>query len=252
MIHDNNPGSGTPDYFEQLERLAATDPMTGLANRRGCEKSIAAEISRTERERKPLSVVVLDINHLKDVNETYGYLAGDRVLREISEVLHRAIRPYDILARWGADEFLIVLPDVDLDRAQTIAARIVDSVATYAIQGIRPVTVASGVSTFDSDYDFAETLKAAYRRLNRAKQSGEGDADPHAAVREPRPRGPEGTVGVQRRASTNQNPNGVSMRSGETAGRCPKNVTRHAPRHRPATLLVSRLRDNETTAILAG
>ena len=191
MIHDDNASSGAPDSFEQLERLAATDPMTGLANRRSCEKSIAAEISRTERQRKPLSLVVLDINHLKDVNETYGYVAGDQVLREISAVLRRSIRPYDILARWGADEFLIVLPDVNLDQVQAVAARIVHAVATHTIHGIRPVTVASGVSTFDSDYDFAAALRAAERELNRSKRSGEADSDPLTAVREPRPRGPE-------------------------------------------------------------
>jgi len=213
MTHDDNDSSLPPQHslpldrderFQALEQLAATDPLTGLANRRGCEKSIAAELSRADRQRKPLSVVVLDINHLKDVNETYGYLAGDRVLREISTVLRRAIRPYDILARWGADEFVIVLPGVDLEQAQRVAVRVRSAVSTHAIEGVCSVSVASGVSEFDSDFDFAAILRDAYRRLNQAKRSGEADSDPLAAVREPRPRGPEGRTDRTSAASVDE------------------------------------------------
>lgn len=191
MIHDDNNGSPAPDAFEALERLAATDPMTGLANRRGCEKHIAAEITRAERQRTPLSLILLDINQLNDVNKRYGYMAGDRVLREISAILRRTIRPSDILSRWGADEFLIVLPDVDLEQAQHVAVRIRSAVGMHAIEGVRSISVASGVSEIDSDFDFAATLRTAFRRLNQAKRSGEADSDPYSGVREPRKHGPQ-------------------------------------------------------------
>jgi diguanylate cyclase (GGDEF)-like protein len=178
-----------------LNSLSAlrTDPLTGLANQRGCEKIIAAEMARAERERKPLSCILLDIDQLKDVNETYGYLAGDRVLREIGAVLRRAVRPCEVLlVRWGGDEFLIVLPGVDLEQAQYLSDRIRHAVKAHEITGVRQVTVSGGVATINTDYDFAGMLAEADRRLNRAKRRGEGDStDPHAAVREPRKRGPE-------------------------------------------------------------
>ena len=188
---DDNNDAEMQERFDTIERLAATDVLTGLANRRGCEKSVAAEITRAERQRTPLSVILLDINQLNDVNETYGYVAGDRVLREISAILRRTIRPSDMLSRWGADEFLIVLSDTTLEQAQRVAVRVRGAVRMHAIEGIRPVTVASGVSEIDSDFDFAATLRAAYRRLNQAKRSGEADADPSSGVREPRTHGPQ-------------------------------------------------------------
>ena len=166
--------------------------MTGLANRRGCEESIATEMTRAEHKRKQRCILP-DIDQLNDVNKAYGYLAGDRVLREISTVLRRMIRPSDILARWGGDEFLIVLPDADLEYGQYVAARIGHAVKTHQINGVCPVTVTAGVATIDSDYYFNGTLAAALRRLNQAKRSGEADSDPLAAVREPRPCGPEGS-----------------------------------------------------------
>jgi len=213
MTHDDHDGGLTPEQpqpldrderFAALEQLAATDPMTGLLNRRGFAKRIAAEMTRAEQKRKQLSCILLDINQLDDVNKTYGYMAGDRVLREISTVLSRMIRPSDLLARWGGDEFLIVLPDADLEYAQYVAACIGHAVKTHEINGVRPGTVTAGVATIDSDYYFNGTLAAALRRLNQAKQSGEGDADPHAAVREPRPHGPEGSTGRSSAASVEE------------------------------------------------
>ena len=110
--------SDVDERFEALEQLAATDPLTGLANRRGCEKSIAGEISRAERERKPLSCIMLDIDRFKQVNDTMGHQAGDQVLREISAMLRQSVRAYDIVARWGGEEFLVILPGADLEAAR--------------------------------------------------------------------------------------------------------------------------------------
>jgi diguanylate cyclase (GGDEF)-like protein len=190
MPRDDNDANRA---LEMLEQLAATDPLTGLMSRRACGKGIAAEISRAELQRTPLSLILLDINQLIDINQIYGFVAGDGVLREIATVVRRAVRRSDIVARWGSDEFLILLPEADLEQAQHVGERVGRAVATHTIQGIRRVTVASGVSTIDSDFDFAAALRSAYRRLNQAKRNGEADSDPHAAVRELRPRSPNGT-----------------------------------------------------------
>ena len=166
------PAAGAADEderFEALELLAATDPLTGLANRRGCEKSIAGEISRAERERKPLSCIMLDIDRFKQVNDTLGHQAGDQVLRELSATLRQAVRAYDIVARWGGEEFLVVLPGADLDAARQLAERI-----RIAVQKLptTAVTISAGAAEFDADYDFEATLRTADRRMYEAKAAG--------------------------------------------------------------------------------
>jgi len=158
------------ERFEALEQLAATDPLTGLANRRGCEKSIAGEISRAERERKPLSCIMLDIDRFKQVNDTMGHQSGDQVLREISAMLRQSVRAYDIVARWGGEEFLIVLPGADLEAARQLAERI--RVGVQKLPTPAAVTISAGAAEFDADYDFEATLRTADRRMYEAKAAG--------------------------------------------------------------------------------
>jgi diguanylate cyclase (GGDEF)-like protein len=160
------------DEVKALQHLAATDPLTGLTNRRGGEKHIANEISRAKRERRPLSCILLDIDRFKLVNDTFGHQAGDQLLRDISNLLRRSVRAYDILIRWGGEEFLLVLPGVDRDVARVLAERVRIAVEALDTHGIGPVTISGGVAGFENDYDFAATLKAADRRLYQAKASG--------------------------------------------------------------------------------
>jgi diguanylate cyclase (GGDEF)-like protein len=162
----------TSEDFEALERLAVTDPLTGLSNRRGGEQNIASEISRARRQKTPLSCILLDIDRFKQVNDTYGHQAGDHVLREISSLLKRTVRAYDILVRWGGEEFLVVLPGVELEQARRLAERVRHAVETLETPGIGPVTVSAGAATLDTDYDFDEMLSLADRRLYQAKASG--------------------------------------------------------------------------------
>jgi len=161
--------SDIDERFEALEQLAATDPLTGLANRRGCEKSIAGEISRAERERKPLSCIMLDIDRFKQVNDTMGHQAGDQVLREISAMLRQSVRAYDIVARWGGEEFLVILPGADLEAARQLAERIRLGVQKLPTSS---VTISAGAAEFDADYDFEATLRTADRLMYEAKAAG--------------------------------------------------------------------------------
>jgi diguanylate cyclase (GGDEF)-like protein len=159
--------------FQALEQLAATDPLTGLANRRGCEKAIASEISRAKREQKPLSCILIDVDRFKQVNDTYGHPAGDQILRELSGILRRSVRAYDIVSRWGGEEFLLVLPGADLAAARALAERIrvaVETLPTHNIGG--GITISAGIATFDEDYNFDATLRVADRRLYQAKAAG--------------------------------------------------------------------------------
>jgi diguanylate cyclase (GGDEF)-like protein len=157
---------------ETLERLAVTDPLTGLANRRGGERSVASEISRARRQKTSLSCIFIDIDHFKRINDTFGHQAGDRLLRDLSDLLRRTLRAYDILIRWGGEEFLLILPGVNLDQARRLAERIRGAVERLDTQGLGPVTISAGISALDGHYDFETMLMAADRRLYQAKTSG--------------------------------------------------------------------------------
>jgi two-component system cell cycle response regulator len=160
------------DEFETLERLAVTDPLTGLANRRGGDQNIAAEISRAKRQKTPLSCILLDVDRFKMVNDTYGHQAGDFLLREFGALLRRTLRAYDILVRWGGEEFLIVLPGVSLDVARALAERVRRAVEQLPIEGVGSISVSAGVAAIGESYDFEAMLAHADRQLYHAKASG--------------------------------------------------------------------------------
>jgi diguanylate cyclase (GGDEF)-like protein len=166
----------TADDLETLKRMAVTDELTGLSNRHGGKQLIDIENKRAIRHRTPLSCILFDIDRFRDVNNTYGHPAGDRVLRELSDVLRQQVRGYDILVRWGGEEILVVLAG-DLEQARQLAERVRHAVETHTIKGIHPVTVSGGVATNDIDYDFESMWAQADRRLLQAKKDGRNRID---------------------------------------------------------------------------
>lgn len=172
IVPDRKLSLDMPDDVEALQHLASTDPLTGVANRRGGEKHIANEVSRAKREKRPLSCILIDIDRFKAVNDTFGHQAGDQLLRDISALLRRTVRAYDILVRWGGEEFLLVLPGVGLELARILADRLRAAVEALDTHGIGPVTVSAGAAEFENDSEFASTLRTADRRLYQAKASG--------------------------------------------------------------------------------
>jgi diguanylate cyclase (GGDEF)-like protein len=161
-----------PDDVKALQHLAETDPLTGLANRRGGEKHIAGEISRAKREKRALSCILIDIDRFKSVNDTFGHQAGDQVLRDISALLRRTVRAYDIVVRWGGEEFVLVLPGVQLCGARLLADRLRVAVEALDTHGVGGMTISAGVAEFDGDFDLSPTLRAADDRLYQAKAQG--------------------------------------------------------------------------------
>jgi diguanylate cyclase (GGDEF)-like protein len=112
---------------------------------------------------------MLDIDRFKQVNDTMGHQAGDQVLRELSAMLRQSVRAYDIVARWGGEEFLLVLPGADLQAARQLAERIRVGVQKLPTS---TVTISAGAAEFDADYDFEATLRTADRRMYEAKAAG--------------------------------------------------------------------------------
>ncbi|WP_439371767.1 GGDEF domain-containing protein [Bradyrhizobium sp. DASA03120] len=162
---------------QRLERLAATDPLTGAGNRRHFIEHIGAEIARAMRTGAPLSLLSLDLDHFKDINDSRGHSVGDEVLRVFVRKCLEAIRPYDSVARVGGEEFMVLLPGATLDAAGAVAERLRSAIERTAFDvGVEPsvgVTISVGVSEFGRDGDTLDGfLNVADQRLYRAKFVG--------------------------------------------------------------------------------
>jgi diguanylate cyclase (GGDEF)-like protein len=163
--------------FEQAERLATTDGLTGLTNRRTLNTQLVARVREAQRYHRPLSLLLLDIDHFKKVNDTHGHPAGDAVLRGVSAVARAQARETDLVARYGGEELAVVLPETDAAGARAIAERLRAAVEGTAHatteQGSLRVTVSVGVATWPGGGQTPdELLTTADRALYRAKQTG--------------------------------------------------------------------------------
>jgi len=156
----------------QLRHLSQTDPLTGLANYRLLMERLQREVIRSERTGRPFSVVLLDVNRMKQINDEHGHVAGSRALCRIATALRASSRAVDTAARYGGDEFVLLMPESDAPAAAELAGRIIDSLARD--HGATPVTVSIGAATYPGDGATMEALlEAADRALYRMKN---GDA----------------------------------------------------------------------------
>jgi diguanylate cyclase (GGDEF)-like protein len=175
--------------YEQLERLSLTDALTGIANRRHLEKHLELELARARRYGYPLAVVMLDIDHFKRFNDTYGHLAGDKVLQGLAKLIASEARTSDLVGRYGGEEFLIICAHTDLNGALTLAERIRKSVEEKLIishngKELR-VTVSAGVAIFPDDAtDEVSLIEAADKALYKAKQTGRNKVCVYRDVKE--------------------------------------------------------------------
>jgi len=161
--------------LKKLTLDSETDPLTGLFNRRTFLQKIENEAMRFKRTKKTFSILFGDIDFFKKINDTYGHSAGDDVLINISRLLIAEKREIDQVARWGGEEFLILLPETDLRGAVQLSNKIRELVSAkpiiYEEQEI-PVTMSFGVSQYNGDSDIEKTIDLADQRLYLAKKSG--------------------------------------------------------------------------------
>lgn len=151
--------------------LALTDALTGLGNRRAGEEALVREVSRAQRARSPLSLLLIDVDHFKRVNDVHGHATGDRVLRAVAATLAAASRASDLAFRWGGEEFLVLLADTPLRGAVECAERIRLHVAALESDGVR-VTVSAGAAELGEDEIIETTMRRADERLFAAKAGG--------------------------------------------------------------------------------
>lgn len=151
----------------RLEDQAATDPLTGLSNRRRLASLAAERIAQARQAGGPTAVVIADIDHFKRINDTHGHDAGDRVLVHVADLLARNSRAQDLLARWGGEEFLLVMPTSGLDDALAVAERMRHAVARQPA-GHGADAIAASVSLGVAELRSGESLEAAIARADRA------------------------------------------------------------------------------------
>ncbi|WP_323763211.1 GGDEF domain-containing protein [Maricaulis sp.] len=161
---------------------AATDALTGAANRAAIDQILAAESDRNRETGKPFAVVVFDLDHFKRVNDTFGHLAGDRVLIETVRVVKQALRTSDTLGRIGGEEFVVILPDVSGQQARLMAERMRKMIAAISIQvegrGSVSPTASFGVTESDVNASATDLLARADEYLYRAKRGGRNRVEP--------------------------------------------------------------------------
>ncbi|HEY2028727.1 MAG TPA: sensor domain-containing diguanylate cyclase [Myxococcales bacterium] len=161
--------------YEEAEKLATTDGLTGLSNRRAFNGLLEQRLREAARYERPLSLLLLDIDHFKKVNDTHGHPAGDAVLRGVARLAQKAARETDVAARYGGEELALILPETDARGALAIAERLrklVEAASHPTEQGSVKVTVSIGVSTTSGKAALADLLEAADRALYKAKRSG--------------------------------------------------------------------------------
>ncbi len=159
--------------FEEVKNQAITDPLTGIYNRRYFEDNIVKEAERSLRLHQPFSVISMDLDYLKKINDTYGHQYGDIAIKTIADVLKNEARSIDIPARIGGEEFNLLLPGVDSTGARIAAERIRKSIASQEIETIGGVTASIGVATFLEHSDrIDELIELADRAMYEAKLNG--------------------------------------------------------------------------------
>jgi diguanylate cyclase (GGDEF)-like protein len=158
---------------ETIELLARTDALTGLANRRLLTETLPREIIRSERLQETLSVIFADLDHFKPINDQFGHLAGDQVLARLGPVLKRQLRLYDTAARYGGDEFVLLLPGSSMEAASDIAERIRKDVEALNVPECpRQITISLGVAQWTAGEAAMELIARADAALHNAKTNG--------------------------------------------------------------------------------
>lgn len=162
-------------YHEEIYRMTIVDGLTQIHNKRYLYEELGREITRARRHNRPLAALMFDIDYFKRINDHFGHLAGDYVLRELADAVKSRIRRDEIFARYGGEEFVIVLPETTLEGAQALAESIREKVAEhqFVFQGERiSVTISIGCALMGTDDGAPELIQRADERLYEAKRGG--------------------------------------------------------------------------------
>lgn len=163
------------NMVRSLDLASRIDGMTGLANRRDIMEKIDREATRSHRHQHPFTIMLINIDHFKKVNDTYGYNTGDDVLVEVSRVLRGCVRNEDVCGRWGGEEFLLLLPETNIAASLSVANKVLESTSMTEFKANKPgirLTVSIGICEHDLNQPVQECISKANQALNLAKQGG--------------------------------------------------------------------------------
>ncbi len=156
----------------KLEQLAVTDQLTGLYNRLKIDQTLNSEIQRAQRTGQPLSLMMLDLDYFKQINDVFGHQAGDQALLSLAELLHVRTREIDLVGRWGGEEFIIICPHTTLEGALTLAESVRATVAAHRFAHKQDLTVSIGVSNYGEGDSGKDLVARADAALYMAKHAG--------------------------------------------------------------------------------
>ncbi len=176
---------GLINQLQRAERMARIDPLTGVPNRRALRESLEADISRAQRSKRPLSVMVSDVDNFKSFNTRFGHLTGDRVLMDVAALLRSNFRAGDTIVRYGGDEFVVVMPDTDMDRAKLAVERLnrlIDSWNTSNQSCGYSLGLSCGLTEFVDGATFDALIQAADQDMYVRKSKNHGSVARAAAA----------------------------------------------------------------------
>jgi diguanylate cyclase (GGDEF)-like protein/PAS domain S-box-containing protein len=157
---------------EKLQKLATTDNLTGIYNRHKFEEMFSIEVERVLRYKSPLTLIMLDIDHFKNVNDTYGHDVGDKVIKNIVDIVKKNIRNIDIFVRWGGEEFIILCPETDSLSAATLAQKLRSAIDDASFDKVGNITCSFGVASFKDNESKDSFIKRSDSALYKAKDEG--------------------------------------------------------------------------------
>lgn len=164
---------------ETMKKLANTDMLTGLSNRRAAQKELDAYIHRSQIDKQPLSVALMDIDHFKRINDQYGHQVGDDVLIDFARVLKDTLRPSDRIYRWGGEEFLIVFPQTNQEFSSAVCSRLLESLAKHSFSSVGSVTASIGLASMGWDESSVHVVQRADECFYEAKDNGRNQVVTH-------------------------------------------------------------------------
>lgn len=156
----------------EIYELATHDPLTKIYNRKGLLDILKQKIGEVKRYKRELSVIFFDIDHFKQINDKYGHVVGDKVLQELSKTVSENIRKSDIFARWGGEEFLILLPETSKEQAVVLAEKLRETIADQKFEKVQKVTCSFGVTELQKNDSLEDLLKRVDKLLYKAKSLG--------------------------------------------------------------------------------
>lgn len=168
VIKLREANSAATSYAEQMEEAANIDGLLGIGNRRMLQNELNAMASG----QTPFSLLLIDVDFFKAINDTHGHLAGDDILRALSNCIEKNLRPNDLLGRWGGEEFLLIANNTELEHAKSLAERIRQTVESTEFETVGKVTISVGVTQFKPNTSLSHTFSEADKALYKAKETG--------------------------------------------------------------------------------